>query len=86
MTFIPSITIVDKPLAILTKSKKVELLANTNLETRRCRTRNGDLRCFLDAQHKELGTKHLHRNQNGSLVSFDTPQNGNGEKHEVENT
>jgi hypothetical protein len=82
MIYTPPFALSEKPSPILTKTKKVELLANTNLETRRCRARNEDLRCFLDAQHKELGTKHLHRNQNGSLVSFDTPK-GDGEKHEV---
>jgi hypothetical protein len=70
MTFNKAFAMTEKPFAILTKSKKAEHLSNTNLETKNCRARNGDLRCTLDAQHRELNTAHAHRNEDGSLVMF----------------
>jgi hypothetical protein len=72
--FTPHFEMSEKPSPILTKPKKVELLANTNLETKNCRARNGELRCTLDVQHRELNTAHAHRNADGSLVMFQEVQ------------
>jgi hypothetical protein len=35
-----------------------------------CNAMSGDLRCYLDNIHLELKTDHVHRNSDGSLVSF----------------
>jgi hypothetical protein len=37
-----------------------------------CRAQSGDFRCCLDSIHQELGTSHVHRNDNGTLVVFRT--------------
>ncbi len=35
-----------------------------------CRARQGNLRCILDGVHREFGTAHLHRNDDGSLTPW----------------
>lgn len=74
MTFSKAFAMTEKPFAILTKSEKTKRLIETSLEPRNCRARNGDLRCVLDAVHRELNTAHAHRNADGSLVMFQEVQ------------
>jgi hypothetical protein len=35
-----------------------------------CRARQGEFRCVLDNIHREFGTAHLHRNEDGSLAPW----------------
>ncbi len=35
-----------------------------------CRARQGRLRCCLDSIHREMGTSHLHRDEDGTISYF----------------
>ncbi len=56
--------------AELTAAEKVTRLAETDLSAQSCKARNGNCRCILDKIHQLLGTSHIHRDIEGSLVSF----------------
>jgi hypothetical protein len=70
MTFSKAFAMTENPTAILTKSEKVEHLICADLTPKNCTARDGDLRCTLDASHRNLRTSHMHRNENGSFVFF----------------
>ncbi len=61
--------------AELTVADKVTRLSETDLSARSCKARNGNLRCTLDAHHRNLGSAHIHRTDDGSLVSFRLEEN-----------
>lgn len=58
--------------AELTQDQKVQKLAETDLSQKSCRARSNGKVCVLDAQHKGLGTSHVHRHEDGRLEAFRT--------------
>ena len=57
--------------AELIANEKIQKLSETDLAPKSCRARSSDgLRCCLDAHHRFLNSSHLHRNEDGALISF----------------
>ncbi len=56
--------------AELTQNQKVQKLAETDLSQKSCRARSGDLRCTLDAHHRNLGSAHIAMGDSGALISW----------------
>lgn len=56
----------------LTNNEKVQKLSETDTSQKSCHARKDGLHCFLDAQHRGLGTQHVHRHEDGRLEAFRT--------------
>jgi len=56
--------------AELTKDQRVQKLSETDLAPKSCRARCGDLRCTLDAHHRNLGSAHIAMGDSGALISW----------------